>query len=138
LANQASSLGTIACPAAKDVVSLGAELEAKGRKVRLLGPVEGAATGWDEAAPEALATVLALVRGQQLARRLAISLGRDPDIPEGLFEDHLVLTALATPEPITRIHGSSRRNEEAGVRPRGLERTPVPSSLHPPGCSRWQ
>ena len=71
-------------PAASDVLSLLADLEGRGAAVRLLGPFEGAAAGWDAAAPEALATVLAVVRGQQLAHCLALRLGRDPDAPKGL------------------------------------------------------
>lgn len=71
-------------PAAGDVLSLVADLERRGAAVRLLGPFPGAAAGWDAAAPEALATVLGVVRGQQLAHRLALNLERDPDAPQGL------------------------------------------------------
>jgi glucosamine 6-phosphate synthetase-like amidotransferase/phosphosugar isomerase protein len=52
--------------------------------VKLLGPVPGAVCGWDGSAPEALAPVLAVVRGQQIAFRLATELGLDPDQPKGL------------------------------------------------------
>jgi glucosamine 6-phosphate synthetase-like amidotransferase/phosphosugar isomerase protein len=40
--------------------------------------------GWPATAPEILAPVLAVVRGQQLALSLARLLGRDPDAPAGL------------------------------------------------------
>jgi glutamine---fructose-6-phosphate transaminase (isomerizing) len=71
-------------PASADVLDLCAELDARGADVRLLGPVPGAACGWDPATPELLAPVLAVVRGQQLAHALARRLGVDPDHPAGL------------------------------------------------------
>lgn len=71
-------------PASSDVVDLCAELDARGADVRLLGPVPGASCGWDPAAPESLAPVLAVVRGQQLAHALALLLGANPDRPAGL------------------------------------------------------
>lgn len=71
-------------PAAGDVVGLAAEMGARGAQVRLVGTVESAACGWSEEAPECLAPVLAVIRGQQLARARALLAGLDPDSPEGL------------------------------------------------------
>lgn len=71
-------------PAAPDVLSLSAELAERGADVRIVGPVDGASCGWAAEAPESLAPVLAVVRGQQLAFRLARELGLDPDRPKGL------------------------------------------------------
>ncbi len=71
-------------PAQEDVTSLVAELRARGAAVRLAGPVEGSELTWSASAPEALAPVLAVVRGQQLALALARLTGRDPDSPPGL------------------------------------------------------
>lgn len=71
-------------PAAADLAELCAELTTRGADIRLLGPVRGAVCGWDETAPEMLAPVLAVLRGQQLALGLALHLGLDPDQPFGL------------------------------------------------------
>ena len=71
-------------PAAADILGLCGELSNLGADVRLLGPVEGSAGGWASNAPEGLAPVLAVVRGQQLAYELAVRLGLDPDHPFGL------------------------------------------------------
>jgi glucosamine--fructose-6-phosphate aminotransferase (isomerizing) len=71
-------------PAAAGVLELCDELVARGADVRVLGPVPGAAAGWDAAAPEQLAPVLAVIRGQQLAHALALRVGADPDRPAGL------------------------------------------------------
>jgi glutamine---fructose-6-phosphate transaminase (isomerizing) len=73
-------------PVAGDVVDLCRDLSARGADVRLLGPVPDAACGWDAAAPEMLAPVLAVLRGQQLAYGLAVRLGIDPDRPPGLVK----------------------------------------------------
>ncbi len=73
-------------PAVVDVVDLCGELRTRGADVRLLGPVPGAVCGWDLAAPEMLAPVLAVVRGQQLAYGLAMHRGLDPDRPFDLFK----------------------------------------------------
>jgi glutamine---fructose-6-phosphate transaminase (isomerizing) len=73
-------------PASKDVVEVVAELRARGASVRLAGPVEGSDLGWPGSAPEVVAPVLAVVRGQQLALSLALELGRDPDAPPGLMK----------------------------------------------------
>ncbi len=71
-------------PASPDVLGAVNELRARGASVALVGPVEGNDMAWPLAAPEILAPVLAVVRGQQLALSLARLLGRDPDAPPGL------------------------------------------------------
>ena len=73
-------------PASKDVVDVVAELRARGASVRLAGPVDGSDLAWPASAPEVVAPVLAVVRGQQLALSLALELGRDPDSPPGLMK----------------------------------------------------
>lgn len=71
-------------PAESDVLDLAGELSRRGADVKLLGPVPGSACGWAAEAPESLAPVLAVVRGQQLALFVARRLGLDPDKPVGL------------------------------------------------------
>jgi len=71
-------------PAAADLADLVGQLRADGASLRLLGPVPGSDAGWDEAVPEALAPVAAIVRGQQVALELARLRGLDPDAPLGL------------------------------------------------------
>ena len=71
-------------PASPDVLGAVHELRTRGASVRVVGPVEGSDMGWPAAAPEILAPVLAVVRGQQIALSLARLLGRDPDAPPGL------------------------------------------------------
>jgi glucosamine--fructose-6-phosphate aminotransferase (isomerizing) len=71
-------------PALADVASLVAELRAREASVLVVGSGERADVPLPAAAPEALAPILAVVRGQQLARELALRLGLDPDSPEGL------------------------------------------------------
>lgn len=71
-------------PGGDDVLELARELGERGAHVRLAGPVAGAVCGWAAEAPEALAAVLAVVRGQQLALELATARGLDPDSPPGL------------------------------------------------------
>jgi glutamine---fructose-6-phosphate transaminase (isomerizing) len=73
-------------PASEDVVDLVAELKARGASTRLAGPVTGSDISWPGSAPEIVAPVLAVVRGQQLALSLARLLGRDPDSPPGLMK----------------------------------------------------
>jgi len=71
-------------PASDDVAAVVAELKLRGASPRIAGPVPGTAMSWAETAPEVLAPVLAVVRGQQLALALARRLGYDPDAPPGL------------------------------------------------------
>ncbi len=71
-------------PAMADLMALVSDLRSGGADVHLLGPLEGSSCGWSRAAPEWLAPVLAVVRGQQLAFHLARNLGLDPDRPPGL------------------------------------------------------
>lgn len=71
-------------PAATDVLALCGDVARRGADVRILGPVPGASAGWDPTAPEQLAPVLAVIRGQQLAHALSLLLGADPDRPAGL------------------------------------------------------
>lgn len=71
-------------PAEADVLDLASDLSARGADVRLLGPVPGAVASWARTAPDLLAPVLAVVRGQQLALQLARLHGLDPDRPAGL------------------------------------------------------
>jgi glutamine---fructose-6-phosphate transaminase (isomerizing) len=73
-------------PTSQDVVEVVSELRKRGASVRLAGPVEGSDVGWPASAPEILAPILAVVRGQQLALSLALELGRDPDSPPGLMK----------------------------------------------------
>lgn len=68
-------------PAHSDVASLVDELRARGASVLMIGsgdlplPTE---------LPDALAPIVAVVRGQQLAYALSLALGYDPDSPGGL------------------------------------------------------
>ena len=71
-------------PAYADVADIVVELRSRGADVRLLGPVEGSDVRWAAAAPEILAPILAVTRGQQVALALARLLGLDPDSPPGL------------------------------------------------------
>jgi glucosamine--fructose-6-phosphate aminotransferase (isomerizing) len=71
-------------PASEEVVDLARELAERGADVRIVGPVPGTACSWPVAAPESLAPVFAVVRGQQLALLLALLRGLDPDAPVGL------------------------------------------------------
>jgi glucosamine--fructose-6-phosphate aminotransferase (isomerizing) len=71
-------------PASADVADLVSELRSRGARTRLLGPVSDGEPTWAATAPEVLAPILAVVRGQQLALALARLLGRDPDAPPGL------------------------------------------------------
>jgi glucosamine--fructose-6-phosphate aminotransferase (isomerizing) len=71
-------------PASADVAAVVAELQERGASTRLAGPVSGTDLSWPASAPEVLAPVLAVVRGQQLALALARRLGLDADAPPGL------------------------------------------------------
>jgi glucosamine--fructose-6-phosphate aminotransferase (isomerizing) len=70
-------------PAHDDVSALVGELRGRGAKVLSIGG-EGADVSLPGAVPEALAPLVAVVRGQQLARALALRLGYEPDSPDGL------------------------------------------------------
>jgi glucosamine--fructose-6-phosphate aminotransferase (isomerizing) len=71
-------------PASADVAALVAELRSRGANVLVAGPVEGTDMTWPSRVPEALAPILAVVRGQQLALALARMASLDPDTPAGL------------------------------------------------------
>jgi glutamine---fructose-6-phosphate transaminase (isomerizing) len=71
-------------PARSDIVSLVGELRARQAEVLIVGSGERADVPFPADAPEALAPIVAVVRGQQLARALALRLGLDPDSPPGL------------------------------------------------------
>jgi glucosamine--fructose-6-phosphate aminotransferase (isomerizing) len=71
-------------PARADVASLVEEIRARQASVLVVGDGEGAEISLPGDAPEPLAPIVAVVRGQQLARELALVLGYDPDSPEGL------------------------------------------------------
>jgi glucosamine--fructose-6-phosphate aminotransferase (isomerizing) len=71
-------------PALADIESLVDELRARGANVLVVGSLAGADVPLPVRAPEPLAPIVAVVRGQQLAYELALALGFDPDRPEGL------------------------------------------------------
>jgi glucosamine--fructose-6-phosphate aminotransferase (isomerizing) len=71
-------------PALEDVSSLIGELRQRHASVLVVGSGEGVGVQLPGETPEPLAPIVAVVRGQQLARELALALGRDPDQPEGL------------------------------------------------------
>lgn len=71
-------------PARADIASLVQELRARKASVLIVGSGEGVDVSLPDAAPESLAPILAVARGQQLAYHLATALGLDPDSPAGL------------------------------------------------------
>lgn len=71
-------------PARADVASLVEELRARGAGVLIVGCGGSDDVPLPESAPEPLAPIVAVVRGQQLAYGLATALGVDPDSPAGL------------------------------------------------------
>jgi glutamine---fructose-6-phosphate transaminase (isomerizing) len=71
-------------PACADVASLVEELRARQASVLVVGTGGRADVSLPAAAPDSLAPVCAVVRGQQLAYELARALGHDPDNPAGL------------------------------------------------------
>jgi glutamine---fructose-6-phosphate transaminase (isomerizing) len=71
-------------PAASDVASLVEELRARHAGVLVVGSGTAADVSLPLDVAEPLAPIIAVVRGQQLARELALGLGRDPDRPAGL------------------------------------------------------
>jgi glutamine---fructose-6-phosphate transaminase (isomerizing) len=70
-------------PTHPDVAGLVEKLRVRGCAVHVAGPEPSAELPWP-AAPEALAPILGVVRGQQVASSLAALLGVDPDRPAGL------------------------------------------------------
>jgi glucosamine--fructose-6-phosphate aminotransferase (isomerizing) len=71
-------------PALTDVASLVEELRTRQASVLVVGSGGPADVPLPSEVPEALAPIVAVVRGQQLAFELAKALGYDPDSPEGL------------------------------------------------------
>lgn len=71
-------------PALSDIASLVEELRARQASVLVVADGLPADVSLPADAPEALAPILAVVRGQQLAYELALRLGYDPDSPAGL------------------------------------------------------
>jgi glucosamine--fructose-6-phosphate aminotransferase (isomerizing) len=60
------------------------DLRARQARVLVVGGAPGADISLPGRLPEALVPIVAVVRGQQLARELALRLGLDPDTPAGL------------------------------------------------------
>jgi glutamine---fructose-6-phosphate transaminase (isomerizing) len=71
-------------PARADTASLVEELRARGATVLIVGCGDLDDVPLPDSAPESLAPIVAVVRGQQLSYELATALGRDPDSPPGL------------------------------------------------------
>jgi glucosamine--fructose-6-phosphate aminotransferase (isomerizing) len=71
-------------PARADIASMVDDLRARRASVLIVGCGAGADVSLPDAAPEPLAPIVAVVRGQQLAYELAMALGLDPDSPVGL------------------------------------------------------
>jgi glucosamine--fructose-6-phosphate aminotransferase (isomerizing) len=71
-------------PAAADVEALVAELRVRRARVWVVGDGEGADLPIPAGLPEQIAPIVAVVRGQQIARHLALIRGIDPDRPLGL------------------------------------------------------
>ena len=71
-------------PAAGDVLELVAELRRRGARPLLIAPDDEADIRVPRGMPETLAPIVAVVRGQQVARALALALELDPDNPPGL------------------------------------------------------
>lgn len=71
-------------PAFADLAALIDDLHTRGARVLTVGSGFDAGISLPAGIPEALAPVVAVVRGQQLAHSLAQRLGYDPDAPEGL------------------------------------------------------
>jgi glucosamine--fructose-6-phosphate aminotransferase (isomerizing) len=66
------------------MMALVGDLRARQASVLVVGSAPGADISLPAAVPEALSPIVAVVRGQQLARELALCLGRNPDSPAGL------------------------------------------------------
>ena len=71
-------------PARADVASLVEELRAREARVLVVGSGGPFDISLPAEMPDALAPIVAIVRGQQLAYELATALGLDPDRPVGL------------------------------------------------------
>ncbi len=71
-------------PALSDMLALVDDLRARQARVLVVGGAPGADISLPGRLPEALVPIVAVVRGQQLARELALRLGLDPDTPAGL------------------------------------------------------
>jgi glucosamine--fructose-6-phosphate aminotransferase (isomerizing) len=71
-------------PTHADVASLVDDLRGRGANVFVVGSGAGVDLSLPAETPDALTPILAVVRGQQIARELAMRLGHDPDKPAGL------------------------------------------------------
>lgn len=71
-------------PAHTDVAELVMTLRDRGANVLAISPDDDASLRLPPETPEALAPIVAVVRGQQLARALSRALGYEPDRPPGL------------------------------------------------------
>jgi glucosamine--fructose-6-phosphate aminotransferase (isomerizing) len=71
-------------PAAADMAALETDLAERGARVIQVSPLPGADLAIPREPTELLAPIAAVVRGQQLARALALHRGVDPDRPPGL------------------------------------------------------
>jgi glutamine---fructose-6-phosphate transaminase (isomerizing) len=67
-----------------DVAELVEEIRARQAQVLLVGDGDEVDVSLPTGVPESLASIVAVVRGQQLAYELATALGHDPDSPPGL------------------------------------------------------
>jgi glucosamine--fructose-6-phosphate aminotransferase (isomerizing) len=71
-------------PGFEDMAELIGELRSRGASVLTVAPEPWADIPLPSGMPETLAPIVAVVRGQQLARELSLRLGFDPDQPAGL------------------------------------------------------
>lgn len=71
-------------PAQADVLSLVDDLRAREVSVALMAPGADSDVGLPAGMPDVLAPIAATVRGQQIAREMALRLGYEPDQPRGL------------------------------------------------------
>jgi glucosamine--fructose-6-phosphate aminotransferase (isomerizing) len=70
--------------AAKDMAELEERVRARGTPLLRVAPDRAAELPVPPGTPEALAPIVAVIRGQQLAREVALARGLDPDAPPGL------------------------------------------------------
>lgn len=75
---------SLAGPAAADVAALTGEVRERGGRVLTIGDAPDSDLTFPANVPEALAPIVAALRGQQIAAALALHLGVDPDAPFGL------------------------------------------------------